>query len=389
MKYKMIYLLSLLLFLTACHNEEPVVSPTSGSRTVLVYIVAENSLSKFAQEDIDEMKEGLVNVNTNNQNLLVYVDDYSKPRLIRLTKNKKQEVIEEIVQEYEEQNSLNSSVMQNIFSTAFRAYNAESYGIVFWSHGEGWIPASGKSRWWGQDDRKYMDIADLHKALKTAPHFDYILFDACFMESVEIAYELRNCTDYLIGSPTEIPGPGAPYQSVVPAFFDKENPALKIAQKYFKHYEGTYNKGISNSNSRWTSGASLGVVKSSELDNLAAATAYILPKYVNSQKLINTTGVMCYDQRKEKQYYHDLKQLIEKLTGGNNEYVAWKETFDKAMIYWASTPTNFSAFSNDFPVDPNSGGLSTFVPRSTKPSLVEFYHTYEWYQAAGWNQTGW
>ena len=48
------------------------------------------------------------------------------------------------------------------------------------------------------------------------PHFDFIMFDACFMMSVEVAYEVRNYTDYYIGSPTENPGPGAPYDKVVP-----------------------------------------------------------------------------------------------------------------------------------------------------------------------------
>ena len=43
------------------------------------------------------------------------------------------------------------------------------------------------------------------------------------MQSVEVAYELRDCSEYFIGSPTEIPGPGAPYKAVVPEMFTETN----------------------------------------------------------------------------------------------------------------------------------------------------------------------
>ena len=57
------------------------------------------------------------------------------------------------------------------------------------------------------------------------------------MQSVEVAYELRDCSEYFIGSPTEIPGPGAPYKGVVPEMFDETNLATNIAEAYYGYYE--------------------------------------------------------------------------------------------------------------------------------------------------------
>ena len=51
-----------------------------------------------------------------------------------------------------------------------------------------------------------MNIEDLKSVLQKAPHFDFIMFDACFMQSVEVAYELRDYCDYYIGFPAENPG---------------------------------------------------------------------------------------------------------------------------------------------------------------------------------------
>lgn len=81
-----------------------------------------------------------------------------------------------------------------------------------------------------------MNISDLHEALSVAPHFDFMLFDACYMQSVEVIYQLRDRTDYFIGSPTEIPGPGAPYEAVVPALFSQDKPEINIAESYYTVY---------------------------------------------------------------------------------------------------------------------------------------------------------
>ena len=148
----------LLVGLSACHDDNNEPAPLSGSRTVLVYMVAQNTLSKFAPVDLDEMKEGIKNVDVTRNNLLVYIDDSSTPRLIRLGKDKKGRVIEETVATYKDQNSLDVSIMKEILRTAFNKYPAESYGITFWSHGEGWVPSPATTRWFGQDGNSYMNI---------------------------------------------------------------------------------------------------------------------------------------------------------------------------------------------------------------------------------------
>ena len=81
-----------------------------------------------------------------------------------------------------------------------------------------------------------MNISDLREALSVAPHLDFILFDACFMQSVEVLYELKEYANYIIGSPTEIPAPGAPYQKVVPAMLSNTTTAVGIGKAYFEFY---------------------------------------------------------------------------------------------------------------------------------------------------------
>lgn len=113
MKLKItLYSVCLLMLLAACQQDGPTPEPSVGSRTVLVYMIAQNSLAPLASADIEEMKEGMRQVDATSGNLLVYIDDYSAPRLIRLGKDKKGKVVEETIENYPEQNSADANVMK-------------------------------------------------------------------------------------------------------------------------------------------------------------------------------------------------------------------------------------------------------------------------------------
>lgn len=43
---------------------------------------------------------------------------------------------------------------------------------------------------------------------------EYILFDDCYMSSLEVAYDLRHVTRHLIACPTEIMVYGMPYSHI-------------------------------------------------------------------------------------------------------------------------------------------------------------------------------
>ena len=324
----------LAMLVIACHNDDD--ERGVQMRTVLVYIAGDNSLRSFATEDLAEMTEGMQSVDDNSYNLLVYIDTGSSPKLIRLKKDKKKNVVQEVIATYEGRNSVDVSKMKEVINTAFSEYPAQSYGLVLWSHGEGWLAKSqNKTRWWGQDGgSNYMDISELKDVLRNAPHLSFLLFDACFMQSVEVVNELKEHADYIIGSPTEIPAPGAPYQKVVPAMFANNASATDIAKAYFEFYADEnlytgklpYNWGLGDP---WTAGVSVSVVNTSMLEQLAKSSSEIIPKYIKGRQAIATSGILCYDCRSSK-YYYDFDGLIRSLGSETSEYEAWKAAYDAA-----------------------------------------------------------
>lgn len=103
MKLYTLLCISFFLLFTACNQDDDPVPPEVGSRTVLVYIVADNNLSSFAKEDVEEMIAGMESVDLSSSNLLVYQDDRVAPVLFRISRNKKGRLEKEIIKEYAEQ----------------------------------------------------------------------------------------------------------------------------------------------------------------------------------------------------------------------------------------------------------------------------------------------
>ena len=59
-----------------------------------------------------------------------------------------------------------------------------------------------------------------------------MVVNCCNFMCLEVLYELRNVTDYIIGSPAEIPDQGAPYDEIVPDMFADGRFYTSIIDKY-------------------------------------------------------------------------------------------------------------------------------------------------------------
>ena len=276
-------------------------------------------------------------------------------------------------------------------------YKAESYGLIYWSHGEGWIPTPLPStRWIGNDKTgggHYMNIEDLKSVLQNAPHFDFIMFDACFMQSVEVAYELRDCCDYYIGFPAENPGPGAAYDRMFPFIFQK-GAAVEMAIGTFAAYDEIYTGKI-GSNSNWTMGTAIDVLKSSELENLAAATANALSG-VTADREVLRSSVFDYDQRKvgSSYYvgYYDFVEMMEKLVVDEVALDEWKQAYDAASVCWKKTPMIYSMSVGMFSMK-RANGVSHYIPSTATSAAAQAanaaYRSTLWYSAVGLARLGW
>jgi Clostripain family. len=386
MKKLFLLLLGIIVF-SACHHDDPTPSAAT-NRTVLVYMIADNSLTSNVEANIDSMMSGYKTAKVTG-NLLIYLDDTSKsPVLYKLKKNSNGTVTKETVKNYSEQNSVDVSVMKGILSDVYTSYPADSYGLVLWSHGYSWVPSPTtktiSTRWFGQDQSTstqgdvthYMDIPDLATALSGAPHLDFIMFDACLMSGVEVAYELKDHTDYLIASPTEVITDGFPYDQIIEPMFSTEKNYQKIASSFFDYY---------NAMSGEYKSATIAITKCSEMDNLAAATKKIIGAHASEVSTFVSSGIQLYDRENANNHFaYDFGHIIQSIATPT-EWTTFQKQLNATVVYKATTD-----YFINLPIDSNHfSGLGAYIPKATQTTYNSFFKTLSWYNAAGWNQVSW
>lgn len=417
---KLLIAICAVAMLAACHKDDTEENEVKADRTVLVYISGECSLWDFIDDDMDEMKIGSLSIGNNN--LLVYVDNATTGEIPWLARINKGQITDSVsfteiakVMNLDPAESLvkgdpyssEAQVMEGVLRYAFQKFPSRNndYGLVLWGHGSGWLikdsisyTAMARQKAYGidngrndkgysADNGKWLNIPSMAKLLSKLPHLSFIFCDCCNMMCLEVAYELRNVTDYLIGTPAEIPGVGAPYNTVVPAMFEKTTFWKSIVDYYFKQRAGGFDVPLS-------------VIQTNGMENLANATKTVLKNSASKigEGYPNTSGLIYYYyDSSSHQVFFDANDFILKYAD-TNEYNSWKQVLDKTVIYkkmatsWMINKNSWpNYYGNYFTVtEEKYGGVSMFVPTYIQQTTDNKYiQQMQWYKAAGYNEIGW
>ena len=365
-----IVLFAATMLLFSCKKEEQKEEPkehygTTNGRTVLVYIVADNNMSTQALIDIREMLIGAKYLG-DKDHLMIYLDDNSSPRIYYVTNSNAGQAYKDLTPVFSFSSEVNSCTYDQllwVLNYMKEHYAAESYGLVMWSHGSGWLPATPsanpktygvKSRSFGLDNENgksftghQMDIEEIAQAIEDFKKVDFLIFDACFMQNIEVVYALRNTAKTIISSPAEVPGDGAPYHTMLKPMFEDEGYVTGMVDEYYNVYKSSTIYGIL-----------LSAVNCESLEHFAEVTRVYVQKY--KQELLTTEYVddnnnptildyFWFDKYTSSslQYpdYYDIKGLMKKVMT-TEDYAVWSEELNK--IIGASVYTNlwFSAAMN-------------------------------------------
>lgn len=399
----------MICLLTASMCEEPIresvpeTNDPTASQTVLLYMMGENSLSSFIHNDVAELVKGMNGHLPEKANMVVFIDDRSTPRLLHYKKEKQTLRCDTIMAYTEELCSTDPVVLSDILRETYQNCPAKEYGIILWSHGEGWLPyVSNKTKAnypiseqsigidngmnSGSNIGPQMNINDLRRVLEEFENIRFVMFDACFMQSIEVAYELKNSCDYLISSPMEIPGPGAPYHELIaPMFKNGRIDVNGIAYAYYDYYR----KQIENGNS--TYGAALSVIKCNELEKFSEYTAQLIPQYIRKEEGdIPLDSIFAYDFRQVPLYY-DLADLIRHIAP-QDKYLQWENQLKRTVPYAYTTSLVYSYYGGNIRMNAEKfSGISTYIPKNRNgyQNINAYFQQTSWYEAAGWDKTGW
>jgi len=353
--------------------------------------------------------------------LIVYVDN-SEDDLPYIARIANGEVVDSVA--FEETSSADPAILEQMLSYTRTHYPAKSYGLVLWGHSSGWLVSEreipyNRTRSYGIDygvgstgeSRCWMNIPPMARAIANGmggERLKFIAADCCNFGCIEVAYELRNVTDYLLSSPAEIPDPGAPYELVTANLFSTSEDFYKdyVDTYYLFYMEATTESPnfFYNSSPGDLKGYSLpmSAVKTSELEELAQATARLLatiPDKLQPSATLRLDSVTAYGYYEGELMAYDMAQMLCQNTSAS-AYNAWRSVFNKAVPYalysghWLTySSVLMKRMANNPDESDTFGGVSMFFPMSDYTSTDPCWNTtiqeYQWNNVIKWEQYGW
>ncbi len=413
------------------HTEDaPARIPVKEYRNVFImYSMGFNDLRRYLKEDIADVLSSPLMENgrdiilifshiANPLNSWPYFDAKTpvKPTLTKISKDVRGNIQKDTLLVMDSNTDATSKeVLTRILTYTKENFDAETYGILLSSHGSGWAPSGyindpdafdprddDEGNGWmvlqrrripayrppmegeihvktmgihyfSLDETHEMEITDMAEAFPFK--MDYMIFDACYMGGVEVAYQLRNSTDYLIASQTEILGDGMDYKNIASYLFAEGGPDLEgFSRGYYEYY---------NAKGGWEKSATISLIDCNRLEPLAQCAKNIFSKYrsgLNSLQITRNVQQYYRSEFKAKQkWYYDFGDIVYKCGISEEDRDEFDRCLDDAVIYKGAT----QHFINDFTIL-NHSGLSMYLPFSeNRDYLNTFYKTLEWNKATG------
>lgn len=375
MLYKKIFYLIFVFLLVGCSKneleniEKPQKIFPYKKHTVVLYAMADNDLYPYAEKNIQDVENQWKKSFDGNFVVVLDAPNYVRKKRPSIFKIEEKNNIE-ILPNTTDFQLANVEVMKKILTKLKLQFPSDKYTLILWSHGTGWLPKGFDlqqdlgvpSKSFGKDRNKEMSIFELSEALPDNG-FETIIFDACFMASVEVLYELRRKSKYFIASSAEILQTGFPYQSLTSMFFDSDVTPIHWAKAFFDFYNSK--KGMYRS-------ATISVTENHFFDSLAQVIKYQISENQSNFE-IKKQEIQRFD-RSETPIFYDFFDYFKKLNNQNNiQTQNIIETLENLVIYKAHTPQ----FAKQFTIS-NHSGLTTYILSETS-RLSAYYKKYSWY----------
>jgi len=221
--------------------------------TVLVYLDADNDLESAGIHNFNQME---VVGSTQDVHVIVQMDrktgsdpqneQWTDTRRYLITRDTDTAVMHSVRLDNPPLGELDmgsGATLRSFVSWGKANFPADHYLLVIWDHGSGWqarFNVTAQYKYVAADDTSgtAIDIKEIPPAMADR-RVDVLAFDACYMQQLEVAYELRNCARYMVASTASEPSPGYNYSRVlghISGSSDPEQLSRMIVRQYAAEY---------------------------------------------------------------------------------------------------------------------------------------------------------
>ena len=325
--------------------------------TIMVFMNGKNDLEKFALKDMNEMEQV---GSTARMNIVVEVGrgspfeppdgDWKGTRRYLMEKDGDTGKISSKV--LEDLGKVDMGDYKNLAAFgkwAKSAYPAKKYMLIVWSHGTGWDKGlkAGISKGISYDDATlhHINTPQLGLALKEIGRLDIYGSDACLMQMAEVAYEIKDSVDYIVGSEETEPDDGYTYDTFLGLLAAKpdmapDELARAAVESYGDHYQAT------------GEGSTLSYIKSASLPGLLNAVNAFSDAIIRGGDKYDLNRTFSVYPKNKDLYY--LAQLVAEGTRSADVKAKSKALMDyiTGMVQDNRTTGKYS----------NSHGMAIYVP---------------------------
>jgi len=360
MKGYLFGIISIFLFYGCKKDNSDTTAEASSAKTVLFYIAANNDLRLDALESLNKIKMGY-KFNPNHRILIYLKTESNKSHLLALRHHGV-----DTLYSFGNDNSSDPKFFKKVISYAQSVYSSQISGIVLWSHATSWKPKP-KMKSFGQDEGIEMDIKELAKALPD--NMEFLVFDACTMASIEVLYEFKNKTKYILASPAEILSTSFPYDNSINELFLGIDGLEKAAANFLSYYENQ--TGLYQS-------ATISLVQTDKLESIARETSKLLLSKTlvypfNKEKIQQLT----FERSGNVPSYDYISVLRNNYT--YNEFLSLERAIQEAVLFKGSTKLFLGNEIVDY------CGLTVYLPESDDP-YFDYYSSLQWNSDSGWSR---
>ncbi len=397
-------------------------------KVMIMYSAGFNSLGTYLRDDIEDLKKGYL-PSRHSRNALILIsklpgpgNDYSEnisPYIIRMTREKAHG---KSVARMDTLTSLGAGAVladaantRRLLEYVRDNFPSKSYGMVLSSHATGWLPVDyfsnpgkydgGGGAWLRRGDhergenglhpyveryhdpslpavksvtqeveviggRKYSHEMEIEEFVDAIPmHLDYLLFDACLMGGIEIAYACKDVADIVAFSQTEVLADGYDYTNIAHHLLERSVPdPSSVCSDFFEQYD----KREGNNRS-----ATISMVDCSKVEGIAQVCRTLFEKYREKIKVLKSSAVQGYFYDSSLHWHFDLYDIVAKAGADADELAELQAALDASLLYKAATPTFFNLKLLV------TSGYSMYLPSAGSPYLDDFYRTLGWNKATG------
>lgn len=336
--------------------------------TILVYLDADNDLESAGIHNFNQME---IVGSTERVHVIVQMDrrygddqyneNWTDTRRYLITRDTDPRRMHSVRLDDAPLNELDMAspqTLRNFVQWGMSEFPADHYMLVIWDHGSGWqirsMNLAPRYKYVVADDTSstLLNVTNIPSAL-VGLNLDVIAFDACYMQQLEVAYELRNCANYLVGSTATEPSPGYNYDRLLRHIGANTQPdqlCRIIVQQYAEEYP-------SPAHEITQSAIDLGKIE--EVATAASSFSELLQANVNNHRMSLATArneTLLYSSSGTSRYSLDLLDYASRCAAviGPSASTALTQLED-AM----SAATVAAIHNSDMP---NAHGLAIYVP---------------------------